>query len=454
LTRTAASGHNPRDFRVVNGGRAMRVWVVVAGVAVVGAAAYFQYRDSPRPIEQPVAPVASAKLEPALPPTAVLPQMPKPPEQPINIPVIPEPSLPPPVTPSIPPITTVPVVHFPEPKPPQLVIPPLDPVVPPPAVPLPALPVAVPAPPQPSLDPIPSPVLPVSGQNASPIPLPNLPVGAGGSPLPRLPGEHVPPATVPPVATVPPTPKFVPLDVVPGGHAAAAVNQSRVRVKYEVTKVGPSGVGSVELWLKDKNGWSRAAGVKSGDALEAELPLDGVYGVKVVPVSGQGVRGPEPDADGGPDLWVIRDTVKPAVSVKVTPAPPKDGKPAAAPFVVEVVVREANLDCQKLEFGWSEVPGGAKPPEGGTLFTGADLTKAKIETKIGVFERRKTGPDEPGVFAAVFDWTPAADVPARVALGVGAVDSAGNKGADKAEFGTDLTQPAAKVVGVQVVPGK
>ena len=45
-----------------------------------------------------------------------------------------------------------------------------------------------------------------------------------------------------------------------------------------------NGLGTVELWLKDKKGWSRATSVKDGEPLEAELPLDGAYGLKVVPV--------------------------------------------------------------------------------------------------------------------------------------------------------------------------
>jgi hypothetical protein len=251
---------------------------------------------------------------------------------------------------------------------------------------------------------------------------------------------------------------------------------SRVRVKYEVTKSGPSGVGGVELWLKDKNGWSRASSVKDGEPLEVELPADGAYGLKVVPISGQGIRGAEPTKDSAADAWIVRDTVKPVITLKVTPtatsaakdtklpAGParelpfpgmvEDAKPPAAPFVVEVTIRETNLDCQKTNFMWRDAKPGEKNAGNGPLFTGADLSKDKIETKIGVFVRRKSGAAEPGVFTAQFDWTPTPDVPAKVALSVEAVDRAGNKSSVTTEFGTDLTEPAAKVTSVQVVPMK
>jgi hypothetical protein len=251
---------------------------------------------------------------------------------------------------------------------------------------------------------------------------------------------------------------------------------SRVRVKYELTKAGPSGVGNVELWLKDKNGWSRASSVKDGEPLEVELPADGAYGLKVVPVSGQGIRGSEPGKDSAADMWIVRDTVKPVITLKVTPtvapvaakdnkvpAAPfellepevaKNAKLPAAPFVVEVTIRETNLDCQKTTFLWRDAKPGEKNAGNSPLFTGAEMNKGKIETKLGVFERRKAGPDEPGVFTAQFDWWPTQDVPAKLVLSVEAVDRAGNKSAVTTEFGTDLIEPAAKVTGVQVVPMK
>jgi hypothetical protein len=273
-----------------------------------------------------------------------------------------------------------------------------------------------------------------------------------------------------------PAPKFMPLPSAPEGVTAAFVDMSRVRVKYEVTKAGPSGVGGVELWLKDKNGWARASSVKDGEQLDVELPVDGAYGFKVVPVSGQGVRGSEPGKDTAPDMWIVRDMVKPVITLKVTPTvnptAKKDAKAPVesvvpwttdkakdvnppAPFVVEVTIRETNLDCQKTNFVWRDANAGEKNAGTNPLFTGADLSKAKIETKIGVFYHQKTtGTDEPGVFKAHFDWWPTQDVPAKLALSVEAIDRAGNKSSVTTEFGTDLTEPAAKVTGVQVVPMK
>jgi hypothetical protein len=344
-----------------------------------------------------------------------------------------------------------PTVTLPDPP----AIPPVPPIVPAAGM-TPAVPPMIPLPKDPDpIIPLPKFRPPEPAPGSAPI-VPSIPDTPKPS-VPFAPPEPSPSSdpVVPPAPPLPAAPKFTPLAAVPEGVTPAYVNLSRVRIKYEVTKAGPSGVGTVELWLKDKNGWSKAADVKSGEPLEAELPADGAYGLKVVPVSGQGVRGAGPVKDTAPDLWVMRDTVKPAVTVTVTPAAKKLAPlpPDAAPFVVEVFIDEANLDCQSLVFTWRDAAAKKGEPEvASPLFTGADLAKGKLETKIGTFTLRKDK-DKPNANAKmVFDWTPAADVPARVTIGVEAADRAGNKDAARAEIGTDLTEPAAKVTGVQVVP--
>jgi hypothetical protein len=267
-------------------------------------------------------------------------------------------------------------------------------------------------------------------------------------------------------------PKFKPLAEPPESAARVYLSQTRVAVEYEVTKKGLSGLGTVELWVKDASGWSLATSAKSGDVVEADLPADGAYGAKVLPVSGQGVRGPAPARDAEPDLWVVRDTTPPVVTVKVTQwsAPPKpsgvpdimppdpfakipsDPKPSELSFVVELTATDANLACETLVVEWSE--GDKSPPA--ALFTGKELAMGKIETKLGVFVPRKLPADkEVAGVKMVLDWIPAADVPPKVTFTVTAKDKAGNVGrATPASVGTDLTTPAARVTGVRGLPGR
>jgi hypothetical protein len=228
------------------------------------------------------------------------------------------------------------------------------------------------------------------------------------------------------------------------------VNKKRVGVDYEVTAKGASGLSTVELWVKDASGWSRVAEKKPGEPLDAELTLDGGYGLKVVPVSGQGVRGVEPKKDAEPDLWVMRDTTVPEVGIKVTPESSARGipdLPYAFPFVVELTMKDANLACETLVVEWSD---GSRLPLA-PLLTGKDLAKERIETKIGVFMPRKAKTEKGGVEPRIIlDWTPAPDVPPRVNFSVTVKDKAGNVGtASQTNIGTDLTAPAARVTGVR-----
>jgi hypothetical protein len=408
----------------------------------------------------------------AVPPPKV-PSIPLPPPD-VSIPAIPPPGvpvavghdpLPTPEVPQVPPIpvvvpigaTTPPVApklpQFPEPPPPS-------PGAPPPAVdPLPKIDPLLPPP----RDPGPGNPLERAKELVIPPPMPNLDPIA----LPKVDPAALPKVDPPPVVPAVVS-KLKPLAEPPQDAARVYLSQTRVAVEYEVTKKGPSGLGMVELWVKDASGWSLATSAKSGDVVEAELPADGAYGAKVLPVSGQGVRGPAPAKDAEPDLWVVRDTAPPVVVVKVSPwtAPPKPAsdEPDLVPklpripqlpdpsFVVGLTATDANLACETLVVEWSE--GDKSPPA--ALFTGKELAKGKIETKLGVFVPRKLPVDkESQGLKMLFDWTPAADVPPKVTFTVSAKDKAGNVGrATPASVGTDLTTPAARVTGVRGLPGR
>jgi len=398
------------------------------------------------PTMVPVAPVPPSGVS-VPPPSAGLPSIPvvppivpvAPPVTPASYaPVVPAGAAVPPPLPSVPPGGPLPT----KPEPPVIpAAPPVEPKLPPPPL-LPSSQSTVPPPPMDLLR-----------DRLTDLTAPPAPPKGG------IPGVPVPPPAIP---QAPPVSKLKPLPNAPVGATMVYLNQTRVAVDYEVTKKGASGLGTVELWMKDANGWSRAATAKAGEPVEVDLPADGVYGTKVVPVSGQGIRGTEPAKDAEPDLWVIRDTTPPEVSFKVTPAISDHGIPSIpgdAPFMIELTAKDANLSCETLAVEWSE---GDKPPAT-PLFTGKDLSKEKIETKLGVFVPRKLVPEKgekekgekPAGLKVVLDWTPAPEVPARVNFTISVKDKAGNVGgAGQANLGTDMTAPAARVTGIRGVPEK
>jgi hypothetical protein len=391
----------------------------------------------------------AAPVQPASPVVPVPPAVPtgvavKPPS--VEIPLLPVVPATPPVTPASyspvvpagvgvpPPLPNIPSVTPPTRPVPPAVVPPLESKLPP-------LPAA-------------GPPIPPSDLTLSGLAQERLVDLAGSSKPPKVDIPGVPP-TVPAIPSAPPVSKLKPLSAAPDGATVVYLNQSRVAIDYEVTKKGASGLGMVELWVKDANGWSRATTVKAGDPVEVDLPADGAYGAKVVPVSGQGVRGDEPAKDAEPDLWVVRDMTPPEVDLKVASATAGGGLfhlPSEAPFVLELTAKDANLACETLVVEWSADD---KPPAT-LLFTGKDLGKEKIETKIGVFVPRKLAPDKGTVgLKVVLDWTPTSEVPARVNFTVSVKDKAGNlSGAGHANLGTDLTAPAARVTGVRGLSGR
>jgi hypothetical protein len=99
------------------------------------------------------------------------------------------------------------------------------------------------------------------------------------------------------------------------------VNTKIVTMKYQLDKIGPSGVGAVELWLTPDDGatWmpfadDPKAEVKApGATIErtVELPGEGVYGFRLVVKSKAGLGDPPPRAGDLPEMRVEVDLTPP-----------------------------------------------------------------------------------------------------------------------------------------------
>src|SRR5262249_54940228 len=103
------------------------------------------------------------------------------------------------------------------------------------------------------------------------------------------------------------------------------VNINEITLEYELTKVGPSGIGSIELWWTQNDGqtWDRYAvddtvkpNMPSGrHERRLELPGDGVYGFALVIKSRAGIGKPAPKAGDVPELRVEVDTKAPEINL-------------------------------------------------------------------------------------------------------------------------------------------
>src|SRR5205807_8114019 len=127
-------------------------------------------------------------------------------------------------------------------------------------------------------------------------------------PAPVVPGPPAGPAAPPPPARTEPTRDVLassqnPAVPVPPAAPVVApreptlpkvqlVNSTKVTLTYELNKVGPSGVGAVEVWLTQTDGksWQQwvgdpdAASLKPGSPYHSmvTLPGEGVYGFYLV----------------------------------------------------------------------------------------------------------------------------------------------------------------------------
>lgn len=105
--------------------------------------------------------------------------------------------------------------------------------------------------------------------------------------------------------------------------AAILVNNTHVRIDYKVEKVGPSGIGKIEVYATTDHGqtWKRV-GVDTDltKPIMVDLPGEGVYGIRLVGINGNGIGGKKPVAGDLPTTIIEVDLNGPKVQDwKVTP---------------------------------------------------------------------------------------------------------------------------------------
>jgi hypothetical protein len=215
------------------------------------------------------------------------------------------------------------------------------------------------------------------------------------------------------------------------------VNNNRVTLDYEVAKFGPSGVGSVELYVTRDEGrnWQPIGGEQNIAApapselqapattmrrsLTVELPEDGVYGFYLIVKSGAGLGKPPPQPGTPPQMRVQVDRTPP--EAKLYAPEPAAGRRDA--LVLRWVATDQNLTANPITLQWADRPG-----------------PANWQT-IG-------GPELPN--AGSFVWQLPPNVPPRVYLRLLVRDMAGNVGeaVTQEPILIDLTEPEVQILRV------
>jgi hypothetical protein len=237
-----------------------------------------------------------------------------------------------------------------------------------------------------------------------------------------------------------PTPTQVPAAVAPTPGARKMpplqiVNDREILVEYELSKVGPSGIGSVELWLSEDGGktWGDtpfaddpdAKSSASGGKYQRTLQLpkrDGVYGLYMIVRNSVGLGKPKPRPGDAPEMLIEVDTTPPIA--QLWPPEPVAGKRDTV--LLRWTATDKNLAANPVTLEW------------------ADRQEGPWHV-IGTPDMVNVGSHE---------WKLPAQIPARVLLRVRAKDSAGNEAvaAFQEPQLVDLSVPEGALIRVQSAP--
>jgi len=191
------------------------------------------------------------------------------------------------------------------------------------------------------------------------------------------------------------------------------VRDRQVTFEYEVTKLGPSGLGTVEVYMTRDEGrsWQRApmeqpagpavpmdargAAVPQRHSVTVQLEQEGIYGFYLVVKNGAGLGKPAPQAGEPPQIRIELDTTAPVANL----------------FVPELDSHEENA----VVLSWSAADRNLAPNP---------ITLEWAERRDGKWEA--IGADLPNT--GRFLWKLPSNIPANVYLRLSVRDTAGNLG--------------------------
>jgi hypothetical protein len=146
--------------------------------------------------------------------------------------------------------------------------------------------------------------------------------------------------------------------------AVQVVNEPEIVVEYELSKVGPSGLSKIEVWITRDRGanWERFAEDRdanqatAGGRYQRTLPLpgEGVYGISLVVKSKAGIGKPAPRAGDIPEMLVEVDTTPPeAKLLELMPDPQRRDT-----VILSWVATDRNLAPNPVTLDWAEKAAG------------------------------------------------------------------------------------------------
>lgn len=146
------------------------------------------------------------------------------------------------------------------------------------------------------------------------------------------------------------------------------VNDCEILLEYKVSKVGPSGIGTVEVWMTRDGGKSWAKFAYDEDAPHAtndgvyqrtlKLPGDGVYGISLVVKNKAGIGKPAPRPGEVPEMLVEVDTIAPDAKLLLPIADPA----RRDTLILSWTAEDRNLGPKAITLEWAEQPQGPWRP--------------------------------------------------------------------------------------------
>ncbi|MBI2805312.1 MAG: hypothetical protein HYX68_10085 [Planctomycetes bacterium] len=273
----------------------------------------------------------------------------------------------------------------------------------------------------------------------------------------RTPPEPIQPkAIAPPSGGLPRPGGFGDDGVKPIAHATPArkplpavryVKNRQVLLQYRLNRVGPSGIGGIELWLTKNDGdlWERYAQDEEASSApqqgpqertfdlrdrETDAPFpDGIYGMSLV-VKNRAGLGKKPRPGDVPEIRIELDTTPPVATLYQPMLDPQHPDQ----LLIKWTAQDKNLTATPINLEYAEKREGPWSP-----------IKLDLEN-TGRFANKQVTGD--------YSWKVPANTPVRVFLRLRVLDKAGNEGqAVTAEPQyVDLIEPEGALIGVQPAP--
>jgi len=150
--------------------------------------------------------------------------------------------------------------------------------------------------------------------------------------------------------------------ILPAGERPRMTNLRRLNLEYDVETIGASGVGRVELWITCDGGRTWTSGGIDDDnqnPFPVELPGEGIFGLRLVVHSGNGLAARRPQPGDMPEIWVGVDQTKPAA--RITSAVYGTGS-RAGELAIHWLADDARLGDRPVNLSFSATPGGPWSP--------------------------------------------------------------------------------------------